>query len=104
MVITRGLVGVKSFRFGVIVLSKVNILLVLLVWVYKLIRELLGVIGCHFGVTTGEDFVVDEDLLFESFVSFAAGDFNDGLLLGILLSRNSLMLDELMLELEDSEQ
>ena len=67
-------------------------------------RELLGVIGCHFGVTTGENFVVDEELLFESFVSVAADDFNDGLLLGILLSQNSLMLDELMLELEDLEK
>ena len=47
-------------------------------------RELLGVIGCQFGVTTGEDFVVDEDLLFELFVSVAADDFNEWLLLGIL--------------------
>ena len=47
-------------------------------------RELLGVIGCQFGVTTGEDFVIDEDLLFESFVSIAAEDFTELLLLGML--------------------
>ena len=72
-----------------------------MVWVYELMRELLEVIGCHFRETTGEYFVFEDDLLFESFVSVAEDDFNDGLLLGILLSQNSLMIDELMLEVED---
>ena len=47
-------------------------------------RELLGFLGCQFGVTTGEDFVIDEELLFELFVSIAAEDFTELLLLGIL--------------------
>ena len=47
-------------------------------------RELLGVLGCHFGVATGEDFVIDEELLFESFVNIVAEDFTELLLLGML--------------------
>ena len=64
-------------------------------------REVLDIIGCHFRETTGEYFLFEDDLLFESFVSVIEDDFNDGWLLGILLSQNSLMLDELMLEVED---
>ena len=75
---TWGLVGIKIFLFGVIVLSKVNIILVWLVWVYELMRELLEVIGCHFRETTGEYFVFEDDLLFWSFVSVVEDDFNDG--------------------------
>ena len=67
-------------------------------------RELLDVISCHFRETIGEYFVFEDHLIFESFVSVAEDDFNDGLLLEILLSQNSLMLDELMLELEDLEK
>ena len=55
-------------------------------------REVLDVIGCHVGETTGEYFVFEDDLLFGSFVSVVDDDFNDGWLLGILLSQNSLML------------
>ena len=51
---TWGLVGVKIFFFGVIVLSKVNILLVVLFWVYVLMREVLDSIGCHVGETSSE--------------------------------------------------
>ena len=64
-------------------------------------REVLDVIGCHVGETTGEYFVFGGDLLFGSFVNVVEDDFNDGWLLGILLSQNSLMLDELMLEVVD---
>jgi len=46
-------------------------------------RELLSVLGCHFGVTTGEDFVIDEEMLFESFVTIVAEDFTELLLLGL---------------------
>ena len=84
MVIFRGLFGVKIFRFGVIVLSKANGLLVWFVWVYKLMRELLGVLGCHFGVATGEDFVIDEEVLIESLVNIDTEDFTELLLLGML--------------------
>ena len=51
---TWGLVGGKIFIFGTIVLSKVNILLVLLLWVYALMREVLDIIGCHVVETSGE--------------------------------------------------
>ena len=51
---TWGLVGVKIFLFGVIVLSKVNIILVFLFWVYVLMREMLDSIGCHVGETSSE--------------------------------------------------
>ena len=98
---TWGLVGVKIFLFGVIVLSKVNLLLVLLFWVYALIREVLAIIGCHVRETTGEYFVFEDDLLFWSFVNVVEDDFDDVWLLGILLSQYSLILDELMLELMD---
>ena len=64
-------------------------------------REVLDVIGCHVREITGEYFVVEDELLFGSFVIVVEDDFNDGWLLGILLSKNSLMLDELMLEVVD---
>ena len=70
-------------------------------WVYELMREVLDVIGCHVREITGEYFVVEDELLFGSFVSVVEDDFNDGWLLGILLSKNSLMFDELMLEVVD---
>ena len=50
-------------------------------------REVLDVIGCHVGETTGEYFVFGDDLLFGSFVNVVEDDFNDGWLLGILLSQ-----------------
>ena len=64
-------------------------------------RDVLDVIGCHVGETTGEYFVVEDDLLVGSFVSTVEGDCNDGWLLGILFSQCSLILDELMLEVMD---
>ena len=51
---TWGLVGGKIFLFGTIVLSKVNILLVLLLWVYAFMREVLDIIGWHVEETSGE--------------------------------------------------
>ena len=67
-------------------------------------REVLDVIGCHVREITGEYFVVEDELLFGSFVSVVEGDCNDGWLLEILLSQYSLMLDELMLEVMDRGQ
>ena len=61
-------------------------------------REVLDIIGCHVGETFVEKFVED-DLLCRSFANGVDDDFNDGWLLGILLSQFSLTLDELMLEL-----
>ena len=48
------LVGVIDFLFGAIVLSKVNVLLVLLLMVYTLRREVLEIIDCHLGLLIGE--------------------------------------------------
>ena len=61
-------------------------------------REVLDIIGCHVGEKIVEKFVED-DLLCGSFANGVDADFNDGWLLGILLSQSSLTLDELMLEL-----
>ena len=65
---------------------------------------MLGVLNFHFGVTTGEDFDIDEDLLFESFDNMVVEEFIELLLLGMLLSRISLILDEHMLELDDLDE
>ena len=54
VVSTWSLVGVKIFLFGAIVLSKVNVRLGLLLWIYALMREVLDIIGCHIGETIGE--------------------------------------------------
>ena len=49
---TWSLVGVNIFLFGTIVLSKVNVRLRLLLWIYALMREVLDTfVGNHFFVT-----------------------------------------------------
>ena len=63
------LVGVIAFFFGAIVLSKVNVLLVMLLLVYAFRRQLLETIGCQLGsicrcffwVDDSFDTLVDED-------------------------------------------
>ena len=70
------LVSVIAFLFGTVVLSKVNVLLVLLLEVYAFNRKVLEIIGCHLGLSIYKcAFWVDES--FDSLVSYVDVDRSD---------------------------
>ena len=83
--------------FGTIVLSKVNVLLGLLLWVYALRREVLVISGCHLGDTIGEWFILEDEVPFGSLVNVVDGCI-DGWLPRILLLKLSMVRDDSVLD------
>ena len=93
------LVGVKVFLFGATVLSKANVLLGLLLWVYALRREVLVILGCYLEYEIGEWFFLEDEVSFGSLVNVVDEDCSDGWLPEILLLKLSMVRDEFVLDL-----
>ena len=93
------LVGVKVFLFGATVLSKANVLLGLLLWVYTLRREVLAILGCYLEYEIGEWFFLEDEVSFGSLVNVVDEDCSDGWLAEILLLKLSMVRDEFVLDL-----
>ena len=92
------LIGAKVFLFRSIILSKVNIILGLLLWVYAMRREVLVIVGCNLEDTIGESFVLEDEVSFGSLVNVVDGDCSDDWLLDILLFKVSMVRDEFVLD------
>ena len=93
------LVGVEVFLFGATVLSKANVLLGLLLWVYTLRREVLAILGCYLEYEIGEWFFLEDEVSFGSLVNVVDEDCSDGWLAEILLLKLSMVRDEFVLDL-----
>ena len=92
------MVGVRVSLFGAIVLSKVNVLLGLLLWVYALRREVLAIAGCHLEYAIGEWFFLGDEVAFGSLVNFVDEDCSDGWLSEILWLKFSIVRDQFVLD------
>ena len=92
------LVGVNVFFFGAIVLSKVNVLLGLLMWIYALRREVLVIVGCYLIYAIGECHFSCDDFPFGSLVKCFDEDYSDCWLLYVFMLIVFMVRDEFVLD------